>query len=356
MLDKKCVTITLTEQCNLQCTYCYEKNKAIRKISFEQAKEILDYEFQVDDGMNEIEVDFFGGEPFLAFETMRRLVEYIKNSAYTKKFIFFVSTNGTLVHNDIQEWLKQNNKYISCGLSLDGTKDSHDLNRPNSFDKIDLDFFAKTYPNQSIKMTIAENTLGKLNENVVFCHQNGFNVSCNLAYEIDWANVANEKILENQLMKLIDFYLNNPKIKPCSMLSVPIEKIQNAERVRFCGAGIEMRTYDVEGNVYPCQFFMPISVGERALKLGEVIFYENPDIEKCSECSTCDFYNICPNCYGANYVATGDIYKKDLNMCRLFKIILRANAYFVAQRIEHGILPQTELTQETIDAVLKILK
>ncbi|WP_251615480.1 radical SAM/SPASM domain-containing protein [Pumilibacter muris] len=356
MLDKKCVTITLTEQCNLQCTYCYEKHKNVRSISFERAKEILDYEFQVDDGMNELEIDFFGGEPFFAFETMRKLVEYIKTSAYTKKFVFFVSTNGTLVHGDIQKWLEQNIGYIWCGLSLDGTKDSHNLNRSNSFDKIDLDFFAKTYPGQDVKMTIAENTLKKLCENVIFCHRKGFNVNCNLAYDIDWSNSVNEQELESQLMDLIDFYLKNPIIKPCSMLSCSIERIQTREKSRYCGAGIEMRTYDVEGNVYPCHFFMPISAGDKALKLGEITFYENPDTERWGECYTCDYFNICPNCYGANYVATGDIYKKDLDMCRLFKIILRANAYFVAHRIERGILHQTELSQETIDAIFKILK
>lgn len=356
MLDKKCVTITLTEQCNLQCTYCYEKHKAIRSISFERAKEILDYEFQANDGMNEIEIDFFGGEPFLAFEIMRKLVEYIKTSSYTKKFIFFVSTNGTLVHGNIQEWLKQNSKYIWCGLSLDGAKESHNINRSNSFDKIDLDFFAKTYPGQDIKMTIAENTLENLCENVIFCHQKGFNVNCNLAYEIDWSDAVNEKKLERQLMQLIDFYLKNPKIKPCSMLSCPIERIQTPEKVRYCGAGIEMRTYDVEGNVYPCQFFMPLSIGEKAAKLGELDFKENQDNEKWGECYSCDFFNICPNCYGANYVATGDIYKKDTNMCHLFKIILRANAYFIAHKIEQGILSQKELSKETIDAIFKILK
>lgn len=280
MLDKKCVTITLTEKCNLQCTYCYEKHKAPRSISFERAKEILDYEFQVDDGMSEIEVDFFGGEPFLAFETMRRLVEYIKNSAYTKRFIFFVSTNGMQVHGDIQDWLKQNSDYIWCGLSLDGTKESHNLNRSNSFDNIDLDFFVQTYPAQDIKMTIAENTLSKLSENVIFCHEKGFNVNCNLAYEIDWSNSANEKELESQLMQLIDFYLKNPSIKPCTMLGCPIERIQSTEKARYCGAGIEMRTYDVEGNVYPCQFFMPLSAGDKAVKLGELDFRENPDTEK----------------------------------------------------------------------------
>lgn len=74
------------------------------------------------------------------------------------------------------------------------------------------------------------------------------------------------------------------------------------------------------------------------------------------ECYTCDFFNICPNCYGANYVATGDIYKKDLSMCRLFKTILRANAFFVARRIECGVMPETEFNKGTIDAVLKILR
>ena len=242
------------------------------------------------------------------------------------------------------------------GLSLDGTKESHNKNRSNSFDNIDIDFFVKTYPGQDVKMTVAENTLSHLSENVVYCHQKGFNVNCNLAYEIDWSNSVNEQELENQLMLLIEFYLKNPSIKPCSMLSFPIERISATEKARYCGAGIEMRTYDVEGNVYPCHFFMPISAGDKALKLGEVTFYENPNTERWGECYSCNYFNICPNCYGANYVMTGDIYKKDLNMCHLFKIIMKANAYFVSRRIDLGLLSQSELSRQTLDAVLEILK
>ena len=43
----KVVTITLTQNCNLSCTYCYEHNKSQKIMDFETAKSIVDKELSV---------------------------------------------------------------------------------------------------------------------------------------------------------------------------------------------------------------------------------------------------------------------------------------------------------------------
>lgn len=49
--------------------------------------------------------------------------------------------------------------------------------------------------------------------------------------------------------------------------------LEQDEAFRYCGAGYSMRSYDVDGRVYPCQFFMPLSVGEdKAQKANEIVF------------------------------------------------------------------------------------
>ena len=42
----KTVTLTLTQACNLSCTYCYEHHKSNRRMSVETAKSIVDYELK----------------------------------------------------------------------------------------------------------------------------------------------------------------------------------------------------------------------------------------------------------------------------------------------------------------------
>ena len=216
---RKFVTLIMTENCNLACTYCYETNKTRKSMPLDLAKQIIDKEMKKEDYSELVCFDFFGGEPFLEFDKIKSLTEFIQNQNYKKPFDLFIGTNGTLVHGEIQKWLIENKEFVNCGLSLDGNKFMQDINRSNSFDKIDLDFFVKNYPNIIIKMTVSKETLPYIAEGVIFLHKVGFKqITCNLAYGIDWRDKENEKKLQDQLNLLIDFYLSNPELKPCSML------------------------------------------------------------------------------------------------------------------------------------------
>ena len=65
-----------------------------------------------------------------------------------------------------------------------------------------------------VKMTISRETLPTMAEGVIYAHKRGFEVSCNLAYGIDWSDPDNVAILDRELHKLIDFYIANPQITP----------------------------------------------------------------------------------------------------------------------------------------------
>ena len=344
-INSKNITLVLTHQCNLACTYCYEHHKEHRTMPVELAKKIVDEELTMDDGISMVEIDFFGGEPLLEYDTIREVVEYVKAKEYPKDYIFFITTNGVLLDDERKAWLEENSDYLQIGLSLDGTKEMHNQNRSDSFDDIDLSFFHRVYPEESVKMTISLETLPNLAQGVIFCHQQGFEVSCNLAYGIDWQKERNRKTFEQQLMVLIDYYLQHPDIKPCSLLDINrIKSIaQPTEKaVRYCGAGYAMRAYDCDGTVYPCQFFLPICVGEAEAKRALTIDFSNPELEEHQmdeACRTCSIRNVCPTCYGNNYATTGDIYKKDMRLCEMNRIHFKAIAFFAAKRFEAGGAP-----------------
>lgn len=339
--NKKLITITLTNDCNLNCIYCYEHNKSTKSISADLAKEIIKQEFDKEDDFAEIEFDLFGGEPFLEWDLIRELSEYISLYNSPKKRITFISTNGTLVHGKIQDYLLQHRDFLQCGLSIDGTPVMHNMNRSNSFDLIDTEFFCKTYPNQGVKMTVSVESLRNMYEGVLFLHRLGFkNINCNLAYNINWDDAKHSTILAEELFKLISFYLNNPDIKPCSILNSNISQISFGKHsTRWCGAGIEMRTYDVNGDCYPCQFFMPLSCGvDKAKKVNSLKFYtdEIPVEALDKKCRNCSIQNACPVCVGSNYARTGNLYGRDENYCKLMKIIIKARSYFRAKQWELG--------------------
>lgn len=209
-------------------------------------------------------------------------------------------------------------------------------------------------------MTISQETLPYLSEGVIDLHKKGFLVSCNLAYEIDWSAEENISILTNELKKLIEYYLKNPNIEPCSMLEMPIACLDENSTfaVRYCGAGQHMSTYDIDGENYPCQYFMPLSIGTERAVLSQKIVFPGDNFSKDlldEKCRDCIIQSCCPNCFGANYACTGDIYKRDENMCRLTKIMIKARSYFKAKQWELGQLKETgEELQSFLHAIVKI--
>jgi len=355
-LDKpkrKTVILTLTNQCNLNCTYCYEKHDS-KSANYGKIIDIIENEFNKNDAFDEIEFDFFGGEPFLEFEMIKEIVDFVESKRWTKPYLFFATTNGTLVHGNIKEWLlKQKNFY--CGLSYDGNPKMQDINRTNSSKLIDLNFFKENYSEQEVKMTISEKTINNLYDGIVFLENYGFNVSCNLAYGIDWSNPKNSVVLEQQLMLLVQRYLENPQIVPNKLLKSDIDDLSRKidRNSIYCGAGTSMIAYDVVGDDYPCQLFMPLSCGdEKANQSKSINFFKNeiPNELIDLKCRDCVIKNVCPTCYGSNYIEFANIYLHSDSYCKLTKIIIKAKSYLRAQQWKLG---QLDLSNEDEIAMLK---
>lgn len=354
------VTFIVTQNCNLNCTYCYEHNKTNNSFNVELIKQIILKELNIKDEYTEICFDFFGGEPFLEFSKIKEIVEYFKNKTFNKKIYFFAGTNGTLINKEVQQWLLENRDIFQIALSLDGTREMHNKNRSNSYDLIPIEFFAKKFQYLNVKATISPETINTLADGVIHLHELGFkNISCNLAVGVDWSSVQHVCTLEKELNKLIEYYLKYPDLKPCNLLDYKIENVahpNNGKAIKFCGAGTRTKVYDIDGKVYPCQYFLPITIGERAKTPSNVKFSDIIEIKDMDpKCQKCLAINICPSCYGSNYQETGDIHKKDKYFCKLQKVIILANAYFKAKQWEMNQLKlDTYSEQELLKGIIKI--
>ena len=122
---RKTIMLTVTEACNLRCTYCYQAGKSNRRMRLEKAKEIVRHEFGNSSDFDELQFDLFGGEPTLCKDFLISLVEWTLEQQFGKPFIFFLQTNGTLVHGAFQDWLRSHAEYVCAGLSLDGLPKTH---------------------------------------------------------------------------------------------------------------------------------------------------------------------------------------------------------------------------------------
>lgn len=135
-------------------------------MSLATAKNVIDWIFtHVPDYVDEVVIDFIGGESLLKFKLIKEIVSYVENRYPAVPYIFFADTNGTI--------LTTNKNIFKLGLSLDGRKDTHDHNRSNSFDSIDIDFFIHNYPEQGVKMTLSEYSLHHLADDVKYIHSLG---------------------------------------------------------------------------------------------------------------------------------------------------------------------------------------
>ena len=97
----KTFTITLTQSCNLNCSYCYENHKSKQYLSIKKAYEIIDKEISSCEKERKIEIDLFGGEPFIKFEHIKNIVEYVEANYSSRNITVFISTNGTLLTEEI---------------------------------------------------------------------------------------------------------------------------------------------------------------------------------------------------------------------------------------------------------------
>ncbi len=110
-------TVILTDECNFNCSYCYQKrgNTYLESTVLEKS-----LHFFLPYLKEECFIGFTGGEPLLAFNQIEQVVNHLKNKNKThgKKIKFSLTTNGSFINEDILKFLNQHKFTII--LSFDG--------------------------------------------------------------------------------------------------------------------------------------------------------------------------------------------------------------------------------------------
>jgi len=261
----------------------------------------------------------------------------------------------------MKNWFALRNKCFVLGLSLDGTKETHDTNRSNSFDLIDFDFFLKNYPEQGVKMTLSDFSLNNLAENIKFVHSLGFKKinGVNLAEgDFDFSSDKYIEILAPQLKELVDFYVENDNLEINQMLGKQLHlcERQNHERKKWCGIGTGCVFFDTDGKRYPCSYITPMTFSES--ELSDIVNTDYNDDENFidDECyNDCYIYPVCPICYGANYSNCKTFKQRDKGRCNIQKLISLFVADLHAKRIVKNPKQYDEyILYSTIEAIKKI--
>ena len=320
----KALCLHISHDCNLSCRYCFagegEYNQNKRELmSYEVGKRALDYLVENSGSRRNLEVDFFGGEPLMNWDVVKRLVEYGRSieEQNNKKFRFTLTTNGVLLNDDILEFA--NKEMSNLVLSIDGRREVHDRMRPfrggqGSYDKI-IDKFKKAADsrdqmNYYVRGTFTRNNLD-FSEDVKHLAELGFEqISVEpvvASPEEDYA-IREEDVpmILEQYDKLAKYLLDRRKEgKPVNFFHFMIDLSGGpcvAKRLSGCGSGTEYMSVTPTGDLYPCHQF----VGKDEFRLGSV--YEgitNPEVQ--NEFKLCNVYakEKCRECFAKFYCSGG---------------------------------------------------
>jgi radical SAM peptide maturase (CXXX-repeat target family) len=356
------ISFMITEKCNLRCDYCYEENKKHITMDLQTAKDAVDYVLDREPRKEIGIFEFIGGEPLVEFDLIYDVIKYLDRKMlkidhpWKDNYMISLTTNGTQFTDKIKTILKRNRKRMSVGLSLDGTRKAHNLNRDNSYDKImeDFDWWRKTFPWNTIKATVNHKTLPMLADSVKHLVGLGLtNIQINNVFENIW-DENDPKIFKEQLIEVADFLIEDKKYENIHVgyfTHLYNDTSNMLETQSWCGSGTSMLSIGINGELYPCHRFQTLSKRDN-LSIGNI--YDGVDYNKVrpfefvnlknvqgeykEKCKKCDYRNMCSWCTAWNYDESGSLFKRDGMYCEMVKAKYEANKYFFEKikEVENG--------------------
>ncbi len=146
--DYKTLGLILTNECNLRCSYCFERillgEPSKQVMSPATAKKAIDFYFSWFQGSFP-SILLFGGEPMLWWKNIPDLIKYGNEVALfnKKKIEWQISTNGTFIPPDAINFFKE--QRMNFFIDIDGNKNNHNTYRPFASGAGSYDIILKNY-------------------------------------------------------------------------------------------------------------------------------------------------------------------------------------------------------------------
>ncbi len=319
----KALCLHVAHTCNLNCSYCFASQGKFHGdralMSFEVGKRALDFLIENSGSRRNLEVDFFGGEPLMNWELVKRLVAYARSveKQAGKNFRFTLTTNGMLIDDDVIDFA--NREMSNVVLSLDGRREIHDRFRVDyagrgSFDAI-VPKFQKLVQARGGKNYYMRGTFTHANPDFL----KDIDVMLDLGFDqlsmepvvcaADDPSALTEEdkpIVMEQYEELAAKLLARRKAgKPFTFYHYMIDLEDGPciyKRISGCGSGTEYMAVTPWGDLYPCHQF----VGEEKFRLGSVFEgVTNPALQE--EFRGCNVYARpeCADCWAKLYCSGG---------------------------------------------------
>ena len=359
----KALCLHVSHTCNLNCSYCfasqgkYHGERAL--MSYEVGKRALDFLMEHSGSRTNLEVDFFGGEPLMNWDVVKRLVQYARSveKERGKNFRFTLTTNGMLIDDDVIDFA--NKEMSNVVLSLDGRREINDQTRVDyagvgSYDRI-VPKFQKLVKARGGKNYYMRGTFTHRNpdftNDVFHMADLGFtelSMEPVVCAPDDPAALTPEdlEIVKEQYEILAKDMLRREKEgRPITFYHYMLDLTGGPcvyKRISGCGSGTEYMAVTPWGDLYPCHQF----VGDPKYLMGDIWkgvtnTAVRDEFKHCNayarkECQDCWAKLYCSGgCAANSYHATGSITGVYEYGCELFR-----------KRMECAIMIQVAQNQE----------
>jgi uncharacterized protein len=340
------IALLLAQTCNMACPYCYGQAGAYAGsglMNAETARKAVDWLMANSNNKKIVHLGFFGGEPLLNLPVLKETVSYAKEQAarHGKEVLFGITTNATLVDDEIVSYLKQ--EKIEPLVSCDGPAEIHDRQRPfqngtpsHSSVVAGARRLQIAFPKVMARATLCGDTdpyiVRRGLEEAGFAH-----CSLTLASPVllDGAgadedpaarDAATGRMLAYRRQEVKEVFAViagrciDPE-QPPEGLALLSDLATGVKRHTGCGIGRGVRAISVDGGIYPCHRFVGVAdtwMGNldryKAEGLNE---YHRAVVENLPECRSCWARYFCGGgCFYENRARTGDMHRPDPLFCR----------------------------------------
>ncbi|MFI3207087.1 MAG: thioether cross-link-forming SCIFF peptide maturase [Clostridia bacterium] len=345
----KALCLHIAHTCNLNCSYCFASQGKYKGdchealMSFEIGKKAFDFLIENSGTRKNLEVDFFGGEPLMNFDVVKKLVAYARSieKEHNKNFRFTLTTNGILIDDDVIDFA--NKEMDNVVLSLDGRKEIHDHFRKDylgngSYDRI-LPKFKKLVEKRNgqgyyMRGTFTHNNPDFTND-ILHMADLGFTelsmepVVCPPSDPYALTSQDKEIVFEQYEILAKEMIKRKKEGRPFTFYHYMLDLNHGPciyKRVSGCGSGSEYFAVTPNGDLYPCHQF----VSHKEFLMGNVwdgikakekqAEFKSCNVYSRKECTECWARLYCAGgCSANSFNATGDIKGIYKDGCDLFK-------------------------------------
>jgi uncharacterized protein len=317
-------TLLVTQRCNLGCDYCYIGKRRSR-MPLDVAERVVDFAYARTPADEIVEFGFFGGEPLLELELLRRITGLIESHRAHDpgRVRVTIVTNGTIFTPAIAAFVQEHG--IAFGVSCDGPPEVQDRHRRTATGRGSarlvertIRVAAATLPRLMVNSVYRPDTLAALPSCVSYLSSLGVrSIYLSPDFTAQWS-AADAAALLGTYRAIADLHCGWYLAGDPHFISLIDTKVAVVLRGGYrplerCRMGRGEFAFTPDGGIYPCERLVGdggerhrIGHIDRGLDLGRVLCHASGDGSRNPECLACPLRSCCMNwCGCSNYFASG---------------------------------------------------